>query len=173
MGNRTASRRSLITDIVTVQLVITGAITLIALAGLTWTSGAVIRNNLAFWAEQWAGELNELGAPFYLRDGDMAVLDVERFVEKYPEIHSVTWYHPDGSVFTSIDKNGPVTDAGGPLPADIIAELSAKGGPKPGVSAPGRSCNATADSGCPGRFGSRPSQMTACLNPTRTASGRK
>ena len=34
MGNRTASRRSLITDIVTVQLVITGAITMIALAGL-------------------------------------------------------------------------------------------------------------------------------------------
>ena len=131
MTNRTASRRSLITDILTVQLVITGAITLIALAGLAWTSGAVIRNNLAFWAEQWAGELNELGAPFYIRDADMAVLDVERFVQKYPEIHSVTWYYADGSVFTSIDKNGPVADAGGALPAGIIAELSAKAGQSP------------------------------------------
>ena len=44
---------------------------------------------------------------------------------------SVTWYHPDGSVFTSIDKNGPVADAGDPLPAGIIAELSAKAGPSP------------------------------------------
>ena len=57
-------RRSLIADILTVQLLITGAITVIALVGLTWTSGAVIRNNLNYWAEQWAGELNELGAPF-------------------------------------------------------------------------------------------------------------
>jgi hypothetical protein len=97
-----SSRRSLITDILTVQFVITGAITVIALAGLTWTSGAVIKNNLAYWAEQWADELNELGAPFYLQNRDGAVLDVERFVEKYPEILSVTWYRPDGSVFTSI-----------------------------------------------------------------------
>ena len=36
-------RRSLITDILTVQLLITGVITIIALAGLAWTSGAVIR----------------------------------------------------------------------------------------------------------------------------------
>ena len=62
------TRRSLITDILIIQFLITGAITVIALAGLTWTSGAVTENNLTYWAEQWAGELNELGAPFYLRD---------------------------------------------------------------------------------------------------------
>jgi diguanylate cyclase (GGDEF)-like protein len=126
-----ANRRSLITEILTLQFVITGAVTVIALAGLTWTSGAVIRNNLTYWAEQWAGELNELGAPFYLRDRNEAVLDVERFVEKYPEIHSVTWYRPDGSVFTSIDKNGPVETSVSPLPASAIADLSEKAGLSP------------------------------------------
>ena len=93
---RVRARRSLITDILTIQFVITGGITLIALAGLVWTSGLVIRDNLNDWAEQWATELNELGAPFYMRDRGEAVLDVERFVKKYPEIHSVTWYKPDG-----------------------------------------------------------------------------
>jgi diguanylate cyclase (GGDEF)-like protein len=131
MSTRNANRRSLITDILTVQLVITGAITVIALAGLTWTSGAVVQNNLAYWAEQWAGELNELGAPFYLQNHDGAVLDVERFVAKYPEILTVTWYRPDGSVFTSIDKNGPVATLASPLSPDTIGELSAKAGLTP------------------------------------------
>jgi hypothetical protein len=67
-----ARRRSLVTDILTLQFLITCAITIIALAGLTWTSGAVIRDNLTYWAEQWADELNELGAPFHLRDRDDA-----------------------------------------------------------------------------------------------------
>jgi len=128
---RSAARRSLITDILSLQFVIVAAITVIAFAGLTWTSGAVIRNNLAHWAEQWAGELNELGAPFYLHDRNDAVLDIERFVQKYPEVHSVTWYRPDGSVFTSIDKNGPIDSSLQPLPAAIIAELSAKVGVSP------------------------------------------
>jgi len=121
------SRRSLVTDILTVQFIITGAIMLIALAGLTWTSGLVIRNNLSYWAEQWAGELNELGAPFYLRDRDDAVLNVERFVEKYPEIRSVTWYRSDGSVFNSLSKNKSASVTA-PLPAGTIRELSAKAG---------------------------------------------
>jgi diguanylate cyclase (GGDEF)-like protein len=127
---RVRGGRSLITDILLVQFVITGAITAIALAGLTWTSGAVIQNNLSYWAEQWAGELNELGAPFYLRDRDEAVLDVERFIEKYPEIRSVTWYRPDGAVFKSIDKGG-AGEQFPPLPEAIRAELSAKAGDNP------------------------------------------
>ena len=124
-------RRSLITDILTVQLLITGVITIIALVGLTWTSRAVIRNNLNYWAEQWAGELNELGAPFYRPDHDAATLDVERFVEKYPEIRQVTWYRPDGSVFTSIGNGGWHDVAPAPLNAATIVELSGKAGVSP------------------------------------------
>jgi diguanylate cyclase (GGDEF)-like protein len=125
------NRRSLVTEILTLQFVISGAITVIAVIGLTWTSGAVIRNNLSYWAEQWATELNELGAPFYRRDRGAAVLEVERFVEKYPEIHSVTWYMPDGSLFTTIDKTGPVKTSATPLPTATIEELSAKAGVTP------------------------------------------
>jgi len=126
----TNPRRSLVTDILTVQLIITGVMTIIALAGLTWTSGAVVRENLGYWAEQWAGELNELGAPFYRKDTGDAMLDVERFVEKYPEIQRVTWYRPDGSVYTSIDKTGFKT-AATTLPESTIADLAAKAGESP------------------------------------------
>jgi diguanylate cyclase (GGDEF)-like protein len=124
-------RRSLVTDILSLQFLITCAITMIALAGLTWTSRAVIRDNLTYWTEHWADELNELGAPFYLRERDDAVLDVERFIKRYPEIRSVTWYRPDGSVFAALDKQGPVAGASSPLPAAVIAELSAKAGLNP------------------------------------------
>jgi diguanylate cyclase (GGDEF)-like protein len=124
-------RRSLVTDILTVQLLITGAITVSALVGLTWTSRAVIRNNLNYWAEQWAGELNELGAPFYSRDHGGAKLDVERFIQKYPEIRRVTWYRLDGSVFTSIDNGGWRDAPAAPLSAATIAELSEKAGVGP------------------------------------------
>jgi diguanylate cyclase (GGDEF)-like protein len=128
---RVRARRSLITDILTIQFVITGCITLIALAGLVWTSEFVIRVNLGDWAEQWTTELDELGAPFYMRDKGEAVLDVERYVKKYPEIHSVTWYKPDGTIFTAIDKNGPLNSAGSPLPPKIVGELSSKVGWNP------------------------------------------
>ena len=128
IGIRKVTRRSLIGEILTIQFAITGGITLIALAGLVWTSGLVIRDNLGTWAEQWASELNELGAPFYIRDKGEAVLDVERFVKKYPEIRTVTWYKPDGTVFTSLDKDGPVGANATPLAATVIEELSTKVG---------------------------------------------
>lgn len=124
-------RRSLITDILTIQFVITGGITLIALAGLVWTSGLVIRDNLSDWAEQWATEINELGAPFYIRDKGEAVLDVERFVNKYPEIHRVVWYQPDGTFFTAIDKSGPMDETSNPLPTSVVQELTSKVGQNP------------------------------------------
>jgi diguanylate cyclase (GGDEF)-like protein len=123
--------RSLVNDILTLQLGITGAIALIALAGLAWTSGALINTNLSDWAERWAGELNELGAPFYLQDTAEGMLDVERFVEKYPEINQVTWFRPDGSVFASVGRSGPVDTEAAPLPAATVIELSEKAGENP------------------------------------------
>lgn len=83
---RRPKRSSLITHILTLQLAIVTAVGLLALTGLYWTSRTVVEDNLSHWAAQWAGELNELGAPFYLADAGPALLDVERFVDKFPEI---------------------------------------------------------------------------------------
>jgi diguanylate cyclase (GGDEF)-like protein len=116
--------RSLVTEILAVQLAVTALIGVGAIAGLAWTASVLIQNNLTHWATQWATELNELGAPFYLHDEAAAFVNVERFVAKYPEIARVTWYRPDGSMLAALSDNGGSGDAQS-LGADEVAELSA------------------------------------------------
>jgi len=118
-------RRSLVNEVLAAQLAVAAVVGLIALIGLAWTSGSVIRNNLEHWAAQWAGELNDLGAPFYLSDGGEAVFEIERFIDKYPEIERVTWYRPDGSSLLAIDESGPVASAPQPRPSRSSRPASA------------------------------------------------
>jgi diguanylate cyclase (GGDEF)-like protein len=126
--------RSLINEVLGAQLVIAALVGVIALVGLAWTSGSVIRNNLEHWATQWATELNELGAPFYLSDSTDAVLDVERFIAKYPEIQRVTWYDPEGRTLQSLRDAGPTDGVPGALTAQNVAELTTlAGAPRPYV----------------------------------------
>jgi diguanylate cyclase (GGDEF)-like protein len=120
--------RSLVREVLGVQLAITAIGGLIAVAGLAWTSGAVVRDNLEHWAAQWASELNELGAPFYLDDAGAAMLDVERFLAKYPEIERVTWYDPDGRALVSLDGDGNTFVDTEPLDAATATELAARAG---------------------------------------------
>ncbi|HUQ52974.1 MAG TPA: hypothetical protein VM692_12185, partial [Gammaproteobacteria bacterium] len=49
--------RSLVQEVLGVQLAIAAIGGLIAVAGLAWTSGTVVRDNLSHWAAQWASEL--------------------------------------------------------------------------------------------------------------------
>jgi diguanylate cyclase (GGDEF)-like protein len=120
--------RSLLTDVLGAELLIAALIGVIALIGLAWTSGSVIRNNLEHWAAQWAAELNELGAPFYLSDSGDAVLDVERFIEKYPEVERVSWYDADGRTLQSLKDTGPAETVSEALTAATVAELGALAG---------------------------------------------
>ena len=53
-GNTMWRSRSLVTEVLGVQLAVAALIGMIALIGLAWTSGSVIRNNLEHWATQWA-----------------------------------------------------------------------------------------------------------------------
>jgi diguanylate cyclase (GGDEF)-like protein len=129
-----ARTRSLINEVLGAQLVIVALVGAIALAGLAWTSGSVIRNNLEHWATQWAGELNELGAPFYLSDSTDTVLDVERFIAKYPEIARVSWYDPAGRALQSLRDLGPTDTVPEALTAPTVADLTAlAGAPRPYV----------------------------------------
>ena len=113
------------------QLAITAIGGLIAVAGLAWTSGAVVRDNLEHWAAQWASELNELGAPFYLDDAGAAMLDVERFIAKYPEIERVSWYDTDGRALLSLGGDGTTLVDAAALDAATAAELAARAGVYP------------------------------------------
>ncbi|HEX6995668.1 MAG TPA: EAL domain-containing protein [Gammaproteobacteria bacterium] len=123
---RHGGRSSLITHILTLQLAIVTALGLLALTGLYWTSRTVVEDNLSHWAAQWASELNELGAPFYLSDTNRALLDVERFVGKFPEIRSVVWYSRDGDPMFRLrptDEGHEAGDAGADDGAERVAPL--------------------------------------------------
>ncbi len=123
-GNAPWRSRSLVTEVLGVQLAVAALIGVIALIGLAWTSGSVIRNNLEHWATQWAGELNELGAPLYLADSTGSVLDIERFVATYPEIERVSWYAADGRALQALKDSGPAGPVADALDAKSVAELS-------------------------------------------------
>jgi len=117
-------------DVLGAQLAIAALVGAIAIAALAWTSGSVVRNNLEQWAGQWAEELNEIGAPFY-HDEREALLGVERFVAKFPEIDRVTWYREDGSVLMSLKHGGEQSDSAPPLPSQVRDSLAAKAGVTP------------------------------------------
>jgi len=120
--------RSLVHEVLGAQLAVTALAGLIAVTGLAWTSGSVVRNNLEHWAGQWADELNELGAPFYLADAGGALLDVERFIAKYPEIERVTWYGAEGATLLSLDETGTTANLATPLDVSVASELAARAG---------------------------------------------
>jgi len=122
--------RSLVHDVLGAQLAIAAVVGAIAILALAWTSGSVVRNNLEQWAGQWAEELNELGAPFY-HDEREALLGVERFIGKYPEIDRVTWYREDGSVLLSLGRRGEQSDDAPALAAKARDTLAAKAGVTP------------------------------------------
>ena len=123
--------RSLVTEVLTAQLAIMAVVGAIALVGLAWTASSVIRTNLTHWAAQWASELDELGAPFYLSDAHTGVLGVERFIAKYPEIDHVTWYRRDGSVLLALDKSGATRPGIPPLASETVTALAEKAGTSP------------------------------------------
>jgi diguanylate cyclase (GGDEF)-like protein len=125
---RRGTPRSLVHEVLGAQLAVTALAGLIAVTGLAWTSGSVVRDNLEHWAAQWATELNELGAPFYLDDAGAALLDVERFIAKFPEIERVTWYDEDGTALRSLDASGATASTAAPLQATVLHELAARAG---------------------------------------------
>ena len=119
---------SLVHDILGVQLAITAAVGLLALASMSWTSRTFIDNNLAHWAAQWSAQLGELGAPFYLPDESAALLSVERFMATYPEIAYVNWYRADGARLFSLAQDGVTVAAPAPLARAEVASLERMAG---------------------------------------------
>ena len=93
-------KRVLINEILSLQLVITAIIGTLAIAGLYWGGQWVLQDNYSRWALQWTNELNELGSPLYLADDSEALLRLESFVNKYPEIGRVSYFREDGQLLS-------------------------------------------------------------------------
>lgn len=104
-------KRVLINEILSLQILITGVIGALAIAGLYWGGQWVLQKNYSRWALQWTEELHELGAPLYLPSDEQVERRLETFIARYPEIDRVTYFRLDGSAITSI-ANDPAQEAG-------------------------------------------------------------
>lgn len=124
-GRERGGKRVLIHEILSLQITITAAIGALAIAGLYVGSQWVLQDNYSRWASQWTEDLNELGAPLYLRDDSESIRRLEGFISKYPEINRVTYYFQDGTTLSSIENRQIDEDTEGSLSPDMQKKLSA------------------------------------------------
>ncbi len=117
-------KRVLINEILSLQIIITAIIGALAIAGLYWGGQWVLQDNYSRWAMQWTEELNELGAPLYLPNDDEAILRLESFIDKYPEIDRVSYFHSDGSVMYAIENGADVVTEQLIIDDDRLLELT-------------------------------------------------
>jgi diguanylate cyclase (GGDEF)-like protein len=121
---RDRGKRVLINEILSLQLIITAIIGALAIAGLYWGGQWVLQDNYSRWALQWTEELNELGAPLYLPNDDEAILRLESFIDKYPEIDRVSYYQVDGAVMFSITNTADEIADQIAIGTDMVTDLS-------------------------------------------------
>ena len=121
---RRVGKRVLINEILSLQILITAIIGSLAIAGLYWGGQWVLKDNYSRWAMQWTEELNELGAPLYMPDDDEAVLRLESFIGKYPEIDRVSYFTVGGEVIFSIRNSKDREARTAILNDDQVAELN-------------------------------------------------
>jgi diguanylate cyclase (GGDEF)-like protein len=98
-------KRVLVNEIMTIQIVSALVIGALAIVALYWGGQWVLKDSYGRWALQWTDELNELGAPLYLDSNAEAMLRLESFVAKYPEIDRVSYFGPGGSPIFSLENS--------------------------------------------------------------------
>jgi len=94
--------RLLVHEIVSIQVISAALIGALAIAGLYWGGQWILQDNYSRWALQWTEELNELGAPLYLADDSEALIRLESYVERYPEIARVAYFDANGTAIISV-----------------------------------------------------------------------
>ncbi len=96
-------RRSLVGEILALQLLFAVLIGALAFGGVWWSSSWVIEDNISKWGEQWISNLDELGMPLYVSQDDEKYVRIETYVEKFPEISFVRYYSAAGEpIFTDL-----------------------------------------------------------------------
>ena len=91
-----SGKRGLVHEILSIQILSAAIVGVLAIAALYWGGQWVLKDNYSRWALQWTEELNELGSPLYLVDDTEALIRIESFVERYPEIGRVAYYGRNG-----------------------------------------------------------------------------
>jgi len=122
-------KRVLVNEILSIQVVSAALIGALAIASLYWGGQWVLQDNYSRWALQWTEELNELGSPLYLTDDGEALIRLESFVERYPEIDRVAYFSKDGTKLFTVD-NQPGMELASNLPIATVKEAVVRIGHK-------------------------------------------
>jgi diguanylate cyclase (GGDEF)-like protein len=91
-----ARRRSLIGEILALQVLFATVIGLLALTSLWWASSWIIRDYNNSLSEQWLANLDRLGMPLYVSEDEEKYTRIENYVSNFPEISFVRYYDRDG-----------------------------------------------------------------------------
>lgn len=91
-------QRTLVREMLFSQLAFAALVGVIAIGCIWWVSNWVIRDNLDDWATRWIGEMESLGAGFYIDPSDERFLELENYLSRFPEIEYVRYYDLDGAV---------------------------------------------------------------------------
>lgn len=119
------ANRSLVSDILILQIASALVVSLLAVGGLWWTSTSVIENNLEKWGEQWINELDNLGIPLFISADQDRYLRIESYIRNFSEIKSVRYYARNGEVLFEDNKLESAYSFS-PLSSDVLSELAAR-----------------------------------------------
>jgi diguanylate cyclase (GGDEF)-like protein len=115
--------RSLILEILALQLLVSMVIGGLAIVGLWWTSTWAIEDNLKRWGQRWIGELDDLGVPIFAADNPDGFLQIESYISSFPEISFVRYYGPGGELVFE-DNPGGESGSTATLDAGYLSQLA-------------------------------------------------
>jgi len=127
--NSKRGNRLLVHEIVSIQVLSAALIGALAIAGLYWGGQWILQDNYSRWALQWTEELDELGSPLYLADEGEALIRLESYVERYPEIERVAYYSADGTALVTVgdqSRSEPIASLSQAALTDAIAVVGKK-----------------------------------------------
>jgi len=89
-------RRSLIGEILALQLAAAVVVGAVAFGGLWWASSLAVQDHMRTWGAQWLGNLDQLGALRYMNNDAERNTEVHRYFEQFPEVLFVRYYSATG-----------------------------------------------------------------------------
>ena len=89
-------RRSLISEILALQLLVAVVAGGLAFGGLWWASSVAVRDHMRTWGAQWLDSLDQLAVPRYVANDAARNAQVRMYLEQFSEILFVRYYSPAG-----------------------------------------------------------------------------
>ena len=116
----TVRRRSLISEIFALQLLVAAVAGGLAFGGLWWASSFAVRDHMRAWGAQWLDNLDQLALPRYVASDAARNAQVRMYLEQFSEILFVRYYSAAGE---TIAEELPQPGRDAPVPPLDVPRL--------------------------------------------------